>query len=144
MWDPDQKFSPSHLTVGSKIQKQVNASSINERPPVSILQTARVLARKSIMNYNFRLGKVGSYYMILYFAGIIPVSSTFDILINKNVVSSAYTVKLGQASSLSFTVKMVDRMYVSFQNISFYPQVNAIEIYEIVNMPPECSAATGS
>lgn len=95
------------------------------------------------MSYNFPLGKLGSYYMILYFAGITPVSSTFDILINKNVMSLGYAVKHGQASSLAFTVKMVDRVCVSFRNISFYPQVNAIEIYEIVNMPPECSAATG-
>jgi Malectin-like domain len=143
MWDRDQKFSPPHFTVGFKIQKFVDASSINERPPVSVLQTARVLARKSTMSYNFPLGKLGSYYMILYFAGIIPVSSTFDILINEQVVSSGYTVKHGQATCLSFTVKMVDRMSVTFQNISFYPQVNAIEIYEVVNMPPECSAATG-
>ncbi|XP_078158638.1 leucine-rich repeat protein kinase family protein isoform X1 [Carex rostrata] len=144
VWDPDQKFIPSRLTASFRIQKSLNASTIKERPPVSILQTARVLARKNIMSYNFPLGKLGSYYMILYFAGITPVSSTFDILVNKNVMSLGYTVKHGQASSLAFTVKMVDRVCVSFQNISFCPQVNAIEIYEIINMPPECSAATVS
>ncbi|KAJ4751952.1 Leucine-rich repeat protein kinase family protein [Rhynchospora pubera] len=144
VWDPDKKFSPSLLTAGFKIQKSLDVASINERPPVSILQTARVLARKSVMTYKFPLREPGNYYLVLYFAGITPVSSTFDILINNNVASSGYTVQHGQASSLAFTMKMVDRVHVSFRNISFYPQVNAIEIYEIINMPAECSASTVS
>ncbi|KAJ3671772.1 hypothetical protein LUZ60_007851 [Juncus effusus] len=144
IWDPDERFSPSLLSAGFKIQTPLNFSDVNEKPPVLVLQTARVLARKNILNYNLPLGKVANYFLVLYFAGITPVSPTFDILINNNIVYLGYKVNHGQASSVSFNVKMVDFLKISFYNISFFPQINSIEIYEIIAIPSKCSPATVS
>ncbi|KAG1370063.1 putative LRR receptor-like serine/threonine-protein kinase [Cocos nucifera] len=144
VWDVDQNFSPSHLTAGFQIPIPLNFSGIRESPPASILQTARILARRNVLSYNFPLDKLGDYYVLLYFAGIMPVSSSFDVLINDNVVSPDYSVKHAEAGSIFFSAESVDYLNITFRNVSFYPQVNAIEIYEILDIPLECTGTTVS
>lgn len=144
VWASDQNFSPSHLSAGFGRSVPLNLSSLATNPPVSVLETARVLVRKDVMAYEFSLDKLGDYHVILYFAGIMPVLPSFDVLINGNMVSSGYTVKHGEASSIFFSGKSIDGLNITFQNISFYPQVNAIEIYEVVEIPLKCSTTTVS
>ncbi|XP_042483204.1 probable LRR receptor-like serine/threonine-protein kinase At5g48740 [Macadamia integrifolia] len=144
IWDPDQSFSPSHLSFEFNIQLPLNLSGIKESLPLAVLQSARVLARKNVLTYNFPLDKLGDYYISLYFAGILPVSPSFDVLINGNVVSSNYTLKSSVASVLFFAQQSIRSLNIMFQNISFYPQVNAIEVYEIVSIPLEASSTTVS
>ncbi|XP_010264105.1 PREDICTED: probable LRR receptor-like serine/threonine-protein kinase At5g48740 isoform X1 [Nelumbo nucifera] len=144
IWDADLNFSPSHLSTGFNIQLPFNLLGIKESPPLSVLQSARVLARKNILTYNFPLDKLGDYHIILYFAGILPVSPSFDILVNGDVVSYNYTVKNSEAGMLFFSFKGIQSLNMTFRNISFYPQVNAIEVYEIVDIPLEASSTTVS
>lgn len=144
IWDADQNFSPVQLSSGFSSQLPLNLSNIRESPPVMVLQYARVLARKNILSYNFQLDKMGDYYIVLYFAGILPVSPSFDILVNGNVVESNYTVKSSEVSVLFFVRKSITSLNITLQNVSFYPQMNAIEIYESVEIPLECSTTTGT
>ncbi|KAK9160025.1 hypothetical protein Syun_006366 [Stephania yunnanensis] len=144
VWDVDQNFSPSHLSKGINVQREFNLSSLKETPPLSVLQSARVLARKNILAYNFPLDKLGDYYIVLYFAGILPISSSFDILINGGVVRSNFIVNSYEASTLFSTREDVSSLNITFRNISFYPQVNAIEVYEIIEIPLETSSTTVS
>lgn len=134
---------PSRLSTGFKIWVPLDISDIKESPPVEVLQTARVLVRRNVLTYHFPLHRLGDYHVILYFAGITPVSPTFDVLANGVVVSSDYIVKHREASSIFFVAKGIDRMNITLRNVSFYPQVNAIEIYEVVGIPMECSTTTG-
>lgn len=120
-----------------------NATGIEENPPISVLQTARVLARKNVLTYYFPLDKLGDYCVVLYFAGIMPVTSSFDVLINGDVVHTEYAVKHGEVGSISFVGKEIDNLNITFRNVSFYPQVNGIEIYEVLDIPTECSTTTG-
>jgi len=143
VWDVDRNFSPSRLSTGFKIPVPIDIMGIRENPPVEVLQTARVLVRRDVLTYLFQLDKFGDYYVMLYFAGIMPVSPTFDVVISGNVVSSNYGVKHGEASSIFFTAKGIDSLRIMFRNVSFYPQVNAIEVYEIVGIPMDCSTTTG-
>ena len=144
IWDADQSFSPFHLSTGFNIQLSFNLSSIEESPPLAVLQTARVLARRDALAYYFPLDKLGDYYIVLYFAGILPVSPTFDVLINGDVVWSSYTVKNSEATALFFTRKGIKSLSITLKNISFNPLINAIEVYEMVDIPSETSSTTGN
>lgn len=144
IWDADQKFSPAQLSSGFNNQLPFNLSNIQESPPAAVLQSARVLARKNILSYNFQLDKTGDYYAVLYFGGILPVSPSFDILANGDVVRSNYTVKSSEVSVLFFIRKGITSLNITLRNVSFYPLMNAIEIYESVDIPLECSTTTVS
>lgn len=124
-------------------QLLINTSGILENPPVAVLQTARVLARKNDLTYDFSLDTLGDYYIVLYFAGILPVSSLFNIVINGEVMSTNFTVKNSEASVIFFVKSGIKTLNITLQNVSFYPQVSAIEVYELVDIPLESSSTTG-
>ncbi|KAF9606787.1 hypothetical protein IFM89_028163 [Coptis chinensis] len=144
IWDADEKFLPSRLSTGLNIQLPLNLSGLKESPPIGVLQSARVLIRRNDLSYMFPLGKLGDYHIVLYFAGIMPVSPTFDVLINGNVVSSKFTINSLETRALFSTEKGIRALNITFKNISFYPQVNAIEVYELVDIPLEASSTTVS
>ncbi|MCL7024564.1 hypothetical protein MKW94_027394 [Papaver nudicaule] len=144
IWDVDQNFSPSHLSTEYSTQLLISTSGILESPPVAVLQTARVLARKNDLTYDFSLATLGDYYIVLYFTGILPVSSVFNILVNREVVSSNFTVKNSEARVLFFIQNRIKTLNITLQNVSFYPQVSAIEVYELVDIPLESSSTTVS
>ncbi|XP_020597225.1 LOW QUALITY PROTEIN: probable LRR receptor-like serine/threonine-protein kinase At5g48740 [Phalaenopsis equestris] len=144
IWDEDQKFHPSRLSGAFYMPLPLKISGLKENPPLVVLQTARVLARRNVLNYRFPLEKLGNYYLVIYFAGVMPVSSSFDVLVNGDVVSSDYHVRHAEVSSVVYLAKNIERLKLSFRNVSFYPQVNGIEIYEVLNIPPECPATTVS
>ncbi|KAK9280762.1 hypothetical protein L1049_003650 [Liquidambar formosana] len=144
IWDADESFSPSRLSTGFNIQLSFNQSSIRESPPIAVLQTARVLARSDVLTYNLPLDNLGDYHIVLFFAGILPVSPSFDVIINGNLVQTNLTVKNLEAIALFFTRKGIKSLNITFKNISFYPLVNAIEVYEIVDIPLEVSSTTVS
>ncbi|XP_068665248.1 probable LRR receptor-like serine/threonine-protein kinase At5g48740 isoform X2 [Aristolochia californica] len=144
IWDPDQNFSPVQLSTGFNIQVPFNLLNIQEGPPLSVIQSARVLAQRNVLSYNFPLGIMGDYYIVLYFAGILPVSSSFNILINGEVMRSNYTVTSSEAGIVTIKQRSVTNLNSTFQNISFYPLVNAIEVYEIVEIPSDVSSTTVS
>ncbi|KAJ0054598.1 hypothetical protein Pint_01555 [Pistacia integerrima] len=144
IWDADKNFVPFHVSTGFNTQASFSFSSIQESPPVAVLQTARVLARRDVLTYNFTLDTLGDYFIVLYFAGIIPVSPTFNVLINGDVAKSNYTVRSSEAGALYFTWKAIKTLNITIKRISFYPLVNALEVYEIVDIPLEVSSTTVS
>ena len=143
IWDPDQDFSPFHTSTGFTTLGTFNTWGLEETPPLPVLQTGRVLARREGLSYNFALENLGDYYLVLYFAGILPVTPTFDVLINGDIVESNYSVKSWEVGSLYFLRKGIKHLNITFKDISFYPIVNAIEVYEIINVPPESSTTVG-
>lgn len=144
IWDADQSFAPFHVSTGFEIQLvSFNASSLKEDLPADILQTARVLARRDVLTYNLSLDTLADYYIVLYFAGILPVFPSFDILINGYVAQSNYTVRSSEVGALYFTQRGIKSLNITLKSISFYPQVNAIEVYEILDIPEEASSTTG-
>ncbi|XP_010525278.1 PREDICTED: probable LRR receptor-like serine/threonine-protein kinase At5g48740, partial [Tarenaya hassleriana] len=144
IWDPDQSFSPFHASSGFSMLTSLNSFNITENPPISVLQTARVLARKDSLTYSLSLDKPGDYYVILYFSGILPLSPSFDVIINDEVKQSDYTVTTSEASALYFTQKRTKKINITLKKIKFNPQVNAVEIYQILDIPPEASSTTVS
>ncbi|KAG6657657.1 probable LRR receptor-like serine/threonine-protein kinase At5g48740 [Carya illinoinensis] len=144
IWDADQNFMPFHVSVGFAIQQYFNLSGLGEDPPVAVLQTARVLARRNVLTYNLPLDTLGDYFIVLYFAGIFPVSPSFDVVINGDVIQSNYTIKISDVSALYFTQKEIKSLNLTLKSISYYPQVNGIEVYEIVGIPQEASSTTVS
>ncbi|KAM1003587.1 hypothetical protein ACFX15_003638 [Malus domestica] len=144
IWDADQSFSPFHTSTEFKTQLSFNFSALKEAPPAAILQTARVLARRDMLTYTFPLDTLANYYIVLYFAGILPVFPSFDILINGAVVQSNYTIRSSEVRTLYFKQRGIMSLNVTLKTISFYPQVNAIEVYEILDVPEEASSTTVS
>ncbi|KAJ4728483.1 putative Kinase [Melia azedarach] len=144
IWDADEDYAPFHVSRGFNTLVSLSFSGIQESPPAAVLQTARVLARRDVMTYNFPLDTLGDYYIVLYFAGILPVSPTFDILINGDVAESNYTVSNSETSALYFNRKGIKSLNITIRSIRFNPQVNALEVYEIVDIPPETSSTTVS
>lgn len=144
IWDVDQSFAPFHVSAGFKTQLSFNFSALKEATPAAILQTARVLARRDVLTYNFPLDTLADYYIVLYFAGILPVFPSFDVLINSDVVQSNYTVRSSQVGTLYFTLRGTKSLNITLKSTSFYPQVNAIEVYEILDIPEEASSTTGT
>ncbi|KAL1162146.1 hypothetical protein V6Z11_A07G182400 [Gossypium hirsutum] len=144
IWDADQSYTPFHASPGFNIPLSFNLSSLKESPPLDVLQTARVLARQDVLHYNLPLDKLGDYYIVLYFASILPVSASFDILINGDVELSEFTIRSSEASTLYFKQKGIINLDIALRSIIFYPQINALEVYEIVDIPPETSSTTVS
>ncbi|KAL3531111.1 hypothetical protein ACH5RR_010433 [Cinchona calisaya] len=144
IWDADKDFSPYHVSIGFDIQNNFNLSNLKETPPIAILQTARVLARWADLTYNLPIDGLGDYYVVLYFAGILPVSPSFDVLINGEVVQSNYTVNRWDANSLFFTMRGINSLNITLKSISYYPLINALEVYEILEIPSETSSTTVS
>ncbi|XP_057458612.1 probable LRR receptor-like serine/threonine-protein kinase At5g48740 isoform X2 [Lotus japonicus] len=144
IWDADRNFTPHHLATGFKIQLSFDQFSLVEEPPEAILQTGRVLARKNIMTYNLPLDTSGDYYIILYFAGILPVFSSFDVLINGDLMKSNYTIKSSEISALYVTRKGLSSLNITLKGVDFYPQINAFEVYKMVEVPPDASSTTVS
>lgn len=142
IWDADQDYTPFRVSTGFNVLLSFNLSSL-VGSPLAVLRTARVLARRDVLTYNLPLDTLGDYYIILYFAGILPVSPSFDVLINGDVVQSNYDIKMSEASVLRFTRKGIKSLNVTLKRISFYPQINAIEVYEILDIPLEASSTTG-
>lgn len=93
--------------------------------------------------YRLPLDNLGDYHVVIYFAGILPVSPSFDVLINGEVVYSNYTVWRWDAGALFFTVKGIKTLNVTLKSITYYPLVNALEVYEILDVPLESSSTTG-
>ena len=88
---------------------------------MDVLQSARVLAREDVLHYNLPLDTLGDYYVVLYFAGILPVSASFDILINGDVQQSEFTIRTSEASTLYFTQKGITSLDIALRSIIFYP-----------------------
>ncbi|XP_021678166.2 probable LRR receptor-like serine/threonine-protein kinase At5g48740 isoform X2 [Hevea brasiliensis] len=144
IWDADENYTPFHVSIGFNKLLSFNLSSLSENPPLAVLQTARVLARRKVLTYNLALDTLGDYYIVLYFAGILPVSPSFDIFINGDIAQSNYTVTMSEASALYLTRKGIKSLNITLKSISFYPQINAIEVYEVVDIPSEASSTTVS
>lgn len=143
IWDPDNSFSPFHVSAGFKVKSNLVLKGTAEGLPAAVLETARVLARKDTLTYNFPLDTLADYCIALYFAGILPVSPSFDILINGDIVQSNFTVKPSHANALYFTRKGIDNLNITLRRRSFSPQVNAIEVYKVLDIPTEASSTTG-
>lgn len=109
-----------------------------------VLQTARVLAKWAALTYSLPLDTLGDYHVILYFAGILPVSPAFSIMINGELVESNYTVNRGEVNGLFFTMRGIQCLNLTLKTISYYPLINALEVYQIVDIPPETSSTTGT
>jgi len=143
IWDADRSFTPFHVAIGFKIQLSFRQSSLVEEPPAAVLQTGRVLARSNALTYNLPLDALGDYYIILYFAGILPVFPSFDVLINGELVKSNYKINSSETSALYLTRKGIGSLNITLKSISFYPQINAFEVYKIVDIPTDASSTTG-
>jgi len=144
IWDADEDFSPFHVSSGFDIQANFSMSVLKESPPVAVLQTGRVLARWLDLTYKFPIDHQGDFHIVLYFAGILPVSPSFDVLINGHVVRSNYTVNRWEVSSLFFTMKGIESLNITLKTVHYYPYINALEVYEILDIPLETSSTTGS
>ncbi|WVZ16266.1 hypothetical protein V8G54_009248 [Vigna mungo] len=144
IWDADRSFTPFHVAIGFKIQLSFRQSSLVEEPPVVVLQTGRVLARSNTLTYNLPLDPLGDYYIILYFAGILPVFPSFDVLINGELVKSNYKINGSEISALYLTRKGIGSLNITLKSTSFYPQINAFEVYKIVDIPTDASSTTVS
>lgn len=143
IWDADRSFTPFHVATGFKMQLSFNQSSLVEKPPSAVLQTGRVLARRNMLTYNLPLDALGDYYVILYFAGILPVFPSFDVIINGELVKSNYTINSSETSALYVTRKAIRSLNITLKSISFYPQINAFEVYKMVDIPSDASSTTG-
>ncbi|KAG5252191.1 LRR receptor serine/threonine-protein kinase [Salix suchowensis] len=117
IWDADQSYTPFHVSSGFDVLLGFNLSAVTESPPPAVLQTARILARTDVLTYNLPL---------------------------MHVVRSDYHVKMSEASALHLTQKGIENLNITLKSISFYPQINAIEVYEIVDIPLEASSTTVS
>ncbi|XP_019413036.1 PREDICTED: probable LRR receptor-like serine/threonine-protein kinase At5g48740 isoform X2 [Lupinus angustifolius] len=144
IWNADRSFTPFHATAEFKIHNSFNQSNVMEKPPISVLQTGRVLMRRNTLTYNLPLDVLGDYYIILYFAGILPVFPSFDILVNGDIVKSNYTIKGSEISALYVTLKGINSLNITLSSINFYPQINAFEVYNMVDIPSEVSSTTVS
>ncbi|TKY68624.1 LRR receptor serine/threonine-protein kinase [Spatholobus suberectus] len=144
IWNADRSFTPFHVATRFKIQLSFNQSSLVEEPPAAVLQTGRVLARRNMLTYNLPLDTLGDYYIILYFAPILPVFPSFDVFINGELVKSNYTINSSETSALYITRKGIGSLNITLKSISFYPQINAFEVYQMVDIPSDASSTTVS
>ncbi|XP_057534815.1 probable LRR receptor-like serine/threonine-protein kinase At5g48740 [Amaranthus tricolor] len=144
VWDSDKDFSPAHLSTALHTNLGLNTALMNEEPPMAVMQTARLLERRKLLTYNLALDQLGNYYIVLYFAGVVPVSSKFNISANGALIRSNYAVISRKASVCYFTMEKINGLNITLQNISFYPLINAIEVFQIGDIPQETSSTTVS
>ncbi|KAL0459903.1 UNVERIFIED_CONTAM: putative LRR receptor-like serine/threonine-protein kinase [Sesamum latifolium] len=115
IWDADEDFSPYHVSAGFDVESNFSLSNIKESPPIAVLQS-----RELQLLYRLPLDNQGDYHVVLYFAGILPVSPSFDVIINGEVVQSNYTVMQWEANSLFFSVKGIKTLNITLKTISYY------------------------
>lgn len=144
IWDTDSNFKPFHVSSGFKVEANFDSiDHVKEAPPAVVVETARVLARRDELSYNLPLEEQGDYFLILYFGGILAVHPSFDVLINGKVVESNYTVEMGEMRALYVIQEQIKSLNITLKSVKFYPQVNALEVYQIVHVPLEASSTTG-
>ena len=131
------------MSSGFKVEANFDSIQVKEAPPVVVVETARVLARRDELSYNLPLEEQGDYFVILYFGGILAVHPSFDVLMNGKVIESNYTVEMGEMRALYVIQEQIKSLIITFKSVKFYPQVNAIEVYQIVHVPLEASSTTG-
>ncbi|KAH9312395.1 hypothetical protein KI387_027430, partial [Taxus chinensis] len=140
IWDVDQNFSPRHLTTGFDIQVKINSSGIPESPPDAVLQSARILVRTNNLFYNFQFNEKATYFVIAYFTKILAVYSTFNVLVNGDIIKYNYTLQSGEAGGIYHsTSDSTSEINITIHNVSFHPQINALEVYQIADIPVESS-----
>lgn len=135
------------MSSGFKVEANFDSIDqvIKEAPPNVVIETARVLARRDELSYNLPLEEEGNYFVILYFGGILAVHPSFDVLINGRVIETNYTVEMGEIRVLYYVIQhQTKSLNITFKSVKFYPQVNAIEVYNIVHVPMETSSTTGA
>ncbi|GLJ07608.1 hypothetical protein SUGI_0070710 [Cryptomeria japonica] len=136
IWDVDQNFAPRHLSKGFDIPVNINSSGIPESPPDAVLQSARILVRTQNLFYNFHLSEKANYFVIAYFTKIVAVYSTFDVLLNGDIIKSNFTLQRGEAGRvLNSTHDSTTEINITIHNVSFHPQINALEVYQIADIP---------
>lgn len=144
IWDADRNFKPFHVSSGFKVEANFDMIGVKEAPPGAIVETARVLTRRDELSYNLPLEEEeGDYYVILYFGGILAVHPSFDVLINGRVIESNYTFEKGEMRALYVIQYQIKTLNITLKSVKFYPQINAIEVYQIVHIPLEASSTTG-
>ncbi|CAK9309790.1 unnamed protein product [Citrullus colocynthis] len=145
IWDADRNFKPFHVSSGFKVEANFDLIGVKEAPPAAIVETARVLTRRDELSYNLPLEEEeGNYYVILYFGGILAVHPSFDVLINGRVIESNYTFEKGEMRALYVIQYQIKTLKITLKSVNFYPQINAIEVYQIVHIPLEASSTTVS
>ncbi|XP_038877569.1 probable LRR receptor-like serine/threonine-protein kinase At5g48740 isoform X2 [Benincasa hispida] len=143
VWDADRNFKPFHVSSGFKVEANFDLIGVKEAPPAAVVETARVLTRRDELSYNFPLEEEeGDYYVILYFGGILAVHPSFDVLINGRVIESNYTFEKGEIRALYVIQEQIKSLNITLKSVKYYPQVNAIEVYQIVHVPLEASSTT--
>lgn len=135
IWDVDRNFSPSHLTVGFDIPVKINSSGVPESPPDAVLQSARILVRTDTLSYNFQLDEEANYLVIAYFARILPVQSSFHVLVNGDILATNYTLQSSETGAVSSISNNISVINITIHNVSFHPQINALEVYQIADIP---------
>ncbi|XP_022960256.1 probable LRR receptor-like serine/threonine-protein kinase At5g48740 [Cucurbita moschata] len=144
IWDADENFKPFHVSSGFKVEANFDSIQVKEAPPAVVVETARVLARRDELSYNLPVEEQGDYFVILYFGGILAVHPSFDVLMNGKIIESNYTVEMGEMRALYVIQDQIKSLIITFKSVKFYPQVNAIEVYQIVHVPLEASSTTVS
>ena len=66
-----------------------------------------------------------------------------NVLINGELVKSNYTINSSETSALYLTRKGIGSLNITLKSISFCPQINAFEVYKMVDVPSDASSTTG-
>lgn len=129
--------------MGFDIPVKINSSGVPERPPDAVLQSVRILVRKDTLSYKFQLDEEANYLVIAYFARILPVKSSFHVLVNGDILTSNYTLQSSETCTISSISNNTSVINITIQNVSSHPQINALEVYQIADIPLGSSQSQG-
>lgn len=136
IWDPDQYYLDAVSTSTQSIRLNLNTSAVPDDAPMTVLQSDRFNFYNQSLAYSFPLSQsTGNYLMNAYFGTLLNTTGpTMKVLINGGFLVEI----LGSPPYSSFESTAVQPATywwnLTLSPISGAPQINGLELYEIVQL----------
>uniref|UniRef100_A0A7I4AE31 non-specific serine/threonine protein kinase n=1 Tax=Physcomitrium patens TaxID=3218 RepID=A0A7I4AE31_PHYPA len=136
IWNSDQYYLDASTSSTHSITHDLNTSAVADAAPMTVLQSNRFNFRNQSLSYSLPLAKPnGKYLMNTYFSELHgAVGPTFKLSVNEAVLMTVGG--LPPLSVSEFTVTQAASWWwnISLLPVSGAPLINALEIYETVQL----------
>lgn len=145
IWDSDQYYLDATSTSTHSITHQLKTAAVADVAPMIVLQSDRFNYHNQTLSYSFPLFQpTGKYLMNTYFGELYNKNGPiFKVSVNDAVLITVDGWP--PLSGVEFTVTQVAGWWwnISLLPLTGAPQINGLEIFEIVQLKHTSNAADG-
>ena len=145
IWDSDQYYLDASTTSTHYVSYHLKTAAVADDAPMTVLQSDRFNYHNQTLSYSFPLSQAsGKYLMNAYFGELYNRSGpTFKVLVNDAFLMTVE--RLPPLSGAEFTVTQAAGWWwnISLLPVTGAPQINALEIFETLQLKHSSNAADG-